>query len=67
MSNSQNKPGVIDKIHNIKHMLDVGYISFDEAKILALPLIREMEESAEKVAKKFGTKPPKFSFTNLIR
>ena len=57
----------IDKIHNIRHLLKVGHISFDEAKVLALPIIREMEVVAEKVAKEFGKKPPKFSFIGLMR
>jgi len=57
----------IDKIHNIRYRLVVGRISFDEAKSLAKPIIREMEKSAEKIAKKFGRRPPKFSFTSLMR
>ena len=63
--NKNTRP--IDKIHDIKLKLKVGQISFDEAKILALPLIKEMEKSAENVAKQFGRTAPKFSFTSLIR
>jgi len=63
--NKNTRP--IDKILDIKLRLKVGQISFDEAKALALPLIKEMEMSAEEVAKKFRRTPPKFSFTSLIR
>jgi hypothetical protein len=48
-------------------MLALSEISYDEAKTLALPHIQKMEESAEKVARRFGKKPPKFSFTSLMR
>ena len=65
MSNSLPKP--IDKIKEIKAMLKAGQLSFDEAKALTLPLIKEMETSAEKVAKRFGRTAPKFSFINLMR
>ena len=57
----------IDRMHEIRLMLKVVQISFDEAKTLALPLIKEMEESAEKIAKKFNRKAQKFSFTSLMR
>ena len=60
-----NKP--IEKIYEIRARLKTGQISFDEAKVLALPLIKEMETKAEKVAKEFGKKPPKFSFIGLMR
>ena len=65
MSSSLSKP--IDKIEEIRAMLKAGRLSFDEAKALALPLIKEMEQSAEKVARRFGRTPPKFNFTNLMR
>ncbi len=57
----------IAKINEIKALLKAGQISFDEAKALASPLIKEMEASAEKVAKKFRRPAPKFSFTALMR
>lgn len=57
----------IDKIYEIRIKLKTGQITFDEAKILIAPLIKEMEVRAEKVAKEFGKKPPKFSFINLMR
>ena len=60
-----NKP--IEKIYEIRAKLKTGQISFDEAKALALPLIKEMEIKAEKVAKEFGKKPPRFNFIGLMR
>lgn len=57
----------IEKIYEIKLMLKIGQISFDEAKSLTLLFIKEMETKAEKVARKFNKKPPKFSFTSLMR
>jgi len=57
----------IDHVHRIRHMFKLGQISYDEAKLLALPFIKEMEVAAEKVAKEFGRTPPKFSFTSLMR
>ena len=63
--NKHTKP--IDKIYEIKARLKAGQISFDEAKMSATPLIKEMEKSAERIAKKFRRKPPKFNFIGLMR
>ena len=65
MSNYLPRP--MDKIEEIRAMFKAGQLSFDEAKTLALPLIQEIEASAEKVAERFGRTPPKFSFTALMR
>src|ERR1035437_4867030 len=46
MSNSPRKS--IHKINEIRASLKAGHISFDEAKALAYPLIKEMKHSAEK-------------------
>ena len=65
MSNSPRKS--IHKINEIRASLKAGHISFDEAKALAYPLIKEMEHSAEKIAKDFNRPAPKFNFTALMR
>lgn len=57
----------IDQINHIRLLLKLGQLSYDQALILALPHIREMEKSAELIARRFGRKPPKFSFTSLMR
>lgn len=55
------------EINHIGLMLKLGHISYDEAKTLALPFIKDLEKSAEKVARQYGRTPPKFSFTSLMR
>mgnify|MGYP001559470477 FL=1 len=57
----------IDQINKIKKLLISGAITYSEAKTMSIKPIKEMEKSAEKIAKKFGKKAPKFSFNSLMR
>lgn len=51
----------------IRNDLNNGYLSYDEAKEKASYFINIMNNKAKEVAKKFGKKPIKFSFSSLMR
>ena len=44
-----------------------GYLTYDEAKKEAQPIIDEMNEKARVIAKKWGRKHTNFTFGALIR
>lgn len=51
----------------IRANLKSGAISYDEAKVLAAPVIAEMERRGAAIAKKFNKRAPRFSFVGLMR
>lgn len=55
------------KIEHIKEDLMFGRISYDQAKILAEPTIRDINERAIEIARKHGMRPRKVSFEVLVR
>lgn len=57
----------IEKIKEIKLKLQLRKISYEDAKKEAIEPIQQMEKLAEKIAKKYNKKPPKFNFINLMR
>lgn len=57
----------IYEIEVIKARLMTREIDYDEAKLLAEPVIKRMNEKAAGIALKHGKRPPKFSFSGLMR
>lgn len=55
------------KINEIKNMLDLGCISYDNAKSLAKPIIDSINGKSKELAKKYGVKPRLVSFEGLMR
>lgn len=55
------------QIEAIRHAMNSGEISYDEARIKAQPIIDEMNVKARKVAEKFGKKHTNFTFNYLMR
>lgn len=55
------------KINHIKNALDLGWITYDQAKEMAEPIIAEINEKAKEIAKKYGVKPGLVNFNSLMR
>lgn len=60
-------PNYISQLNEIKMKMELGIISYEEAKVLAQPIIDEMNNKAEKIAKKYNRKFTKFNFIQLMR
>lgn len=54
-------------INHIKNALDLGWISYDEAKEMAQPVIDRINQRSEEIAKDYGVKPKYVNFTMLMR
>lgn len=54
-------------IENIKKNLHLGTIDYDFAKVMAQPIIDEMNEDITKIAKKHGKPAYKLTFIGLMR
>ena len=54
-------------IEGLRHRMNSGEITYEQAQAHAEPVIKDMNARAEKVAKKFGQKAPKFTFRYLTR
>ena len=54
-------------IQNIKTKLATGEISYDTAKMLAQPVIDDMNKDIAEISKKHNRKPYKLNFTGLMR
>jgi len=63
------KKAVTNRIMLEKIRLDLakGEISYEQAKILAKPVIDGINEDIAKIAKKNGKRPYKLSFAGLMR
>lgn len=55
------------KINQIKNALDMGLITYEEAKEMAKPTVDSINEKAVEIAKKYGVKPQLVSFSMLMR
>ena len=55
------------ELESIKYKLAIGVITYDEAKVVSKPIIDEMNQIAQKIAKQFGKKAHKFNFASLMR
>ena len=56
-----------NKILKIRSDMQHGNITIDEAKVLAQPLLDEMNAKGEKIAKEHGRKFRKFTFGYVMR
>jgi len=56
-----------EKIFDIRGRLLTGIISYEQAKIEAMPVIKEMNIEAKDIADKHGRKFSGFTFTSLMR
>ena len=54
-------------IEKIKLDLNMGEITYGQAKILAKPIIESMNKDIEVIAKKYNKRPYKLSFAGLMR
>ena len=54
-------------IEKIRGDLNQGKISYEEAKILAEPTIRKINENAKEIARKYGRKFQAITFAEIIR
>lgn len=55
------------KVGEVKAKLQMGVITYDEAKELLKPVINDMNKTAAKIAKKYGKKAVLFSHVGLLR
>lgn len=56
-----------EKLEKIKMRLDLGQITYQQAREEAQPLIDWVNHQAEEIAKKYGKKAIKLDFTYLMR
>lgn len=55
------------ELEEIKKALALGFISYDEAKIEAAPIIKRINAQAQEIAKKYGRKHYNYTFEELMR
>lgn len=56
-----------DKLRAIKARMYSGEITYDEAKVLAKPILDEIDAASKVIAKKYGRRPTKASFAAFMR
>ena len=54
-------------IKDIKTKLATGEVSYDTAKLLAQPIIDDMNKDIAEISKKHNKRPYKLNFTGLMR
>ena len=64
-----NKEALQNKqdIEEIKKALALGYISYDEAKIEAEPILSRINKKGQEIAKKYDKPYYKITFSEIIR
>ena len=55
------------EMDNIKMWLLSGAINYEQAEKMAAPHLQAMNEKAAELAKKYGVKPKKISFSAFMR
>ena len=55
------------KIQNIRTKLLLKQISYENAIAICAPIVKEMNEKAAVIAKKYNKKPPVFNARYLLR
>lgn len=55
------------ELEQIKALLKTGQVDYSEAKKMAKPHLEVMNEELEKIAKEFGGKTRKVTFTGFMR
>lgn len=56
-----------DIIEGIRHRMNAGAITYEQAQVEAKPTIDEMNKRAKEIADEFGMKYRPFSFKSLMR
>ena len=57
----------VQAIQEIKTALDLGYISYEQARLQAQPIINNINQKAIELAKKYKTKPQLVTFYSIMR
>ena len=57
----------LEAVASIKARLNMGVITYDQAKEELLPIINKMNEVGQAIAKKYGKKYKPFTVTGLLR
>ena len=57
----------LQTIQEIKTALDLGYISYEQARLQAQPIIKNINQKAKDLAKKYKTKPQLVDFYSIMR
>ena len=60
-------PTFMERLGEIRWQMACGGLSYDEAKEKAQPIIDEMNEVSARIAREYGKKPGKFTFSKLMR
>ena len=53
--------------NHLKNSLDLGWLTYDETKDRAEPVLREMNKKGASIAKKYGRKYHNITFTEIMR
>lgn len=56
-----------ESIARIRSALNMGQITFDEARKMAEPIVASINERSREIAKKYGAKPQLVDFHSLMR
>lgn len=56
-----------DKLKELAYQMTIGILTYQEAHALAAPIVEEMNVVAKRIAKEFGVKYKKISFTHFTR
>lgn len=56
-----------ERASEVKSLLLQGEITYDQAREMLAPVVEEANTRAERIAKQFKRRPPKFSITALLR
>lgn len=64
---SEETKSLREDLMQIKTALACGWISYDEAKIEAEPLLERLNDKAKEVAKKYKRNFYPFTFTEIMR
>ena len=57
----------IERAHRVKALMVCGAITYDEAKLRLKPILQEMNQIAEGIAKQYGKKHRPFSAVSFLR
>lgn len=56
-----------ERLREVKYLLKRGEITFEKAKEMAEPLLRELNERGKQIAKEFGKRYNPITFTYFMR
>lgn len=53
--------------NHLRNAMALGWMTYDEAKEMATPVLKEMNEKGKRIAKKYGKKFYPMTFTEVVR